>query len=84
MAKVNRLKNLIRYKQAQHKRETGKHLPQSTMAVEIGIDPATLSLYMNDKTGVINWEIWQKLADYLDVPGDEIFNVSPDGKSRER
>jgi hypothetical protein len=38
---------------------------------------ATLSLYMNDKSGSITWEIWQNLADYLGVQGHEIFDVTP-------
>ena len=78
MAKVNRLKSLIREKQAKYKKETGKHLPQSVIAVTLGIDPATLSLYMNDKSGSITWEIWQQLANFLDVPGHEIFDVIPE------
>jgi transcriptional regulator with XRE-family HTH domain len=76
--KVNQLKRLIREKQAEHKRQTGKHLPQNVIAVALGIDPATLSLYMNDKTGSISWETWQNLSNYLGVSGDEIFNVKPD------
>jgi DNA transposition AAA+ family ATPase len=75
--RANRLKTLIREKQAEYKRQTGKHLPQNVIAVELGIDPATLSLYMNDKSGSITWEIWQSLADYFGVQGHEIFDVTP-------
>ena len=76
--RVNRLKALIRQKQAAYKRETGKHLPQNVIAVHLGIDPTTLSLYMNNKVGSVNWDIWEKLADYFGVSGEEIFNVLPD------
>jgi transcriptional regulator with XRE-family HTH domain len=76
--KVNNLKNLIRQHQEAHKAKTGKHLQQHVIAVHIGIDPATLSEYMNDKLTTVNWEVWQKLANYLGVSGDEIFNVQPD------
>jgi hypothetical protein len=73
--RVNNLKILLRQKQAAHKRETGKHLPQNVIAVELGLDPTTLSLYMNNKVGSVNWEIWEKLADYFDVEGHEIFDI---------
>ena len=75
MRRVNRLKALIREKQAAYKRETGKHLPQNVIAVQLGLDPTTLSLYMNSKIGSVNWEIWEKLAEYFDVEGHEIFDV---------
>jgi transcriptional regulator with XRE-family HTH domain len=80
VARVNKLKTLIREKQATYKRRTGKHLPQNVMAVEMGIDPATLSQYMNDKVGSVNWDVWEKLANYFDVAGHEIFEVHPDKK----
>jgi DNA-binding XRE family transcriptional regulator len=73
--RVNKLKKLIRDKQAENKRRTGKHLSQAAIAVEMGIDPATLSEYMNDKVGSLNWDVWQKLADYFDVEGHEIFDI---------
>jgi hypothetical protein len=76
--KVNQLKTLIRQKQAEYKKQNGKHLPQHVIAVEIGVDPATLSEYMNDKLASVNWEIWQRLVNYFGISGDEIFNVVPD------
>lgn len=82
MPRVNQLKTLIREKQAKHKKQTGKHLPQNVIAVALGIDPATLSLYMNDKSGSISWEIWQNLVNYLGVSGDKIFNVIPDEEDK--
>lgn len=78
MARVNKLKNLIRQKQEAYKTETGKHLKQYLIADEIGIDPATLSEYMNDNVGSVKWDVWQKLANYFGVSGDEIFNVLPE------
>ena len=83
MPRVNRLKTLIREKQAEHKRQTGKHLPQNVIAVELGIDPATLSLYMNDKSGSISWDIWQRMIDYFGVQGHEIFDVTPTDDAKE-
>jgi hypothetical protein len=76
--RVNNLKTLIREKQAKHREQTGKHLPQHVIATHSGIDPATLSEYMNDKLSRLDWEIWQRLSNYLGVSGDEIFNVLPD------
>jgi DNA transposition AAA+ family ATPase len=78
MPVVNNLKTLIRQKQEAYKAETGKLVKQYLIADEIGIDPATLSQYMNGKIGSVNWEVWQKLANYFGVSGDEIFNVQPD------
>jgi hypothetical protein len=77
VTRLNKLKRLIRDRQAAYKRQTGKHLSQVSMAVEMGIDPATLSEYMNDKVGSINWEVWEKLSDYFGVPGHEIFDIAP-------
>jgi transcriptional regulator with XRE-family HTH domain len=82
LRRVNKLKFFIRQKQAAYKRETGKNLPQVAIAVALGIDPATLSQYANNKIGSVNWEIWEKLADYFGVSGDEIFNVLPDDKAK--
>jgi transcriptional regulator with XRE-family HTH domain len=76
--RINNLKKLIREKQAKHREQTGQNLPQHAIATYTGIDPATLSEYMNDKLSTLNWEVWQKLANYLGVSGDEIFNVLPD------
>ena len=78
MPTVNRLKMLIREKQAEYKKRNGKHLPQHVIAVELGLDPATLSEYMNGRVGSVNWELWQKFANYFDVPGHEIFDVIPE------
>ena len=77
MPRVNRLKTLIREKQAKHRKETGRNLPQHVMAVELGLDPATLSEYINNKVASVNWELWQKFADYFGVQGHEIFDVTP-------
>jgi hypothetical protein len=76
--KVNNLKNLVRQQQEAHKAKTGQFLHQHVIAVHMGIDPATLSQYINGKLTTINWEVWQKLANYFGVSGDEIFNVLPD------
>ena len=78
MPKVNRLKTLIREKQAEHKKQTGKFLQQHVIAVGMGIDPATLSEYMNDKIGSVNWDLWQRMVNYFGVPGHEIFDMLPD------
>jgi transcriptional regulator with XRE-family HTH domain len=76
--KTNRLKTLIREKQAEYKKQHGKHLPQHIIAAELGVDPATLSEYMNNKIASVNWDIWQRIANYFGIPGYEIFNVMPD------
>jgi hypothetical protein len=77
VARVNRLKMLIREKQAKHREETGRNLPQHIMAVELGLDPATFSEYINSKTASVSWEMWQRFADYFGVQGHEIFDVTP-------
>jgi hypothetical protein len=77
LPKVNRLKILVREKQAKYKEQHGKNLPQHIIAVELGLDPATLSEYMNSKVGSVSWEMWQRFADYFGVQGHEIFDVTP-------
>jgi predicted transcriptional regulator len=78
LPKVNRLKALVREKQAKHKAQHSKNLPQHIIAVELGLDPATLSEYMNDKVGSISWELWQRMVNYFGVQGHEIFDMTPD------
>jgi hypothetical protein len=79
--KVNRLKQLIRQKQAEHKERTGKYLQQHTIAVQIGVDPATLSEYINDKLKYVHLDIWQRMVNYFGVPGHEIFDMLPDDEA---
>jgi DNA transposition AAA+ family ATPase len=76
--RVNRLKALIRQKQTEYKKQTGKYLQQHAIAVEIGVDPATLSEYMNDKLKYVHWDIWQRMVNYFGVQGHEIFDMTPD------
>ena len=77
MPRVNRLKTLIREKQAKHREETGRNLPQHIMAVELGLDPATLSEYINNKVASVSWDVWQRMVNYFGVEGHEIFDVTP-------
>ena len=78
MPRVNRLKALIKEKQAQHKEQTGKKLPQHIIAYELGLDPSSLSEYINNKFASVSWDVWQRMVNYFGVSGDEIFNVTPD------
>jgi hypothetical protein len=79
--RVNRLKALIKEKQAKHRQETGKNLPQHIIAVELGLDPSSLSEYINNKFASVSWDVWQRMVNYFGVPGDEIFNVTPDDEA---
>ena len=81
--KVNRLKILVREKQAEYKKRNGKNLPQHIIAVELGLDPATLSEYMNNKVGSVSWEMWQRFANYFNVLGHEIFDVIPENDTQD-
>jgi hypothetical protein len=75
--RVNRLKALIQEKQAKHRQETGRNLPQHIIAVELGLDPSSLSEYINNKFASVSWDVWQRFADYFGVQGHEIFDVTP-------
>ena len=81
MPKVNRLKALIQEKQAEHRKRTGKNLPQHMIAVELDIDPSTLSEYINNKVASVNWNVWQRMVNYFGVPGHEIFDMLPDDET---
>jgi plasmid maintenance system antidote protein VapI len=76
--RVNRLKALIQAKQAKYREETGRNLPQHIIAVELGLDPSSLSEYINNKFASVSWDVWQRMVNYFGVSGDEIFNVTPD------
>ena len=71
---VNNLTALIKKKTAEFK-ENGENASQARIAVDLGIDPATLSLYKNDKVKHIDIDLWRRMADYFGVEGHEIFTV---------
>jgi hypothetical protein len=75
---INNLPELIKAKQEQHRNVHNTELTELHIAVAIGINPTTLSHYKNMKVNSINWDVWQKLASYFGVSGDQIFNVLPD------
>lgn len=78
MAKVvNRLGEYIEREQQKLAKEKGRSVNQNEIAVYIGVNPATLSRYINGKPDSINWDIWKKLADYFDVKGSDLFDVLP-------
>jgi hypothetical protein len=79
--RVNRLKALIQEKQAEHKKRTGRNLPQHIIAVELDLDPSTLSEYINSKSASVNWDVWQRMVNYFGVEGHEIFDMTPDKES---
>ena len=81
MPRVNRLKALIKEKQAQHKEQTGEKLPQHIIAYELGLDPSSLSEYINNKFASVNWDVWQRMVNYFGVPGHEIFDMLPDDEA---
>jgi hypothetical protein len=80
--RVNRLKALIREKQAQHKEQTGKKLPQHIIAYELGLDPSSLSEYINNRFASVSWDVWQRMVNYFGVEGHEIFDMTPDNDAK--
>lgn len=74
---MNNLKALIEEYKAKHRHENGKPYTQNDIAEMAQVDPATLSRYANDQINSVNIEIWQKLADFFKVPGEQIFRVMP-------
>jgi hypothetical protein len=78
MPRVNRLKALIQEKQAEHKKRTGKNLPQHIIAVELDLDPSSLSEYINNRFASVSWDVWQRMVNYFGVEGHEIFDMTPD------
>ena len=74
---MNNLKKIIREYQELHKKPDGTIITQVQIAEKAEVDPATLSRYANNQIGSVNFEIWQKLADFFGVDGEEIFTVKP-------
>ena len=77
---MNNLKNLIEDYKAKNRRADGSPITQTDIATMAEVDPATMSRYVNDQINSVNLEIWQKLADFFGVPGEEIFTVQPSKK----
>lgn len=75
---MNNLKYLIRQYQATNKRADGTEYTQEDIADMAGVNVTTLSRYANNQIGSVNWEIWQKLAEFFNVEGSEIFDVRRD------
>jgi hypothetical protein len=75
MKLVNNLPQLLKAKQEKHRAENNTDLTEVQMAVYMGINPATLSHYKNNKIESINWDVWQKMVKYFGVHGHEIFDV---------
>lgn len=74
---LNNLKNLIEDYKAKNRRTDGTPYTQSDIATMANVDPATLSRYVNNQINSVNIEIWQRLADFFGVPGEQIFTVKP-------
>ena len=74
---VNNLKYLIREYQKANKNEDGSEPTQAQIAEKAKLDATTLSRYANNQINSVNIEIWQKLADFFGVPGEQIFRIIP-------
>jgi transcriptional regulator with XRE-family HTH domain len=75
---VNKLRVLIDDYKANNRRIDGSPMTQSDIATLAGVDPATLSRYVNNQINSVNIEVWQKLANFFEVSGEEIFTVKPE------
>lgn len=75
---VNRLGKFVRDEQDRLSAEKGRNVTQVEISVLIGVDPATLSRYINGKPDSINWDVWKRLCDYFKVSGHELFDILPE------
>ena len=75
---INNVSTLIKAKQDEIEKQTGKRPSQSDLATYMGVAPSTLSAYVSKKRLQVDFGTWQAMVDYLGVPGDQIFNVVPD------
>lgn len=82
MKVVNRLPELIEAKKKEYEAKNGKLLKDMEIALQAGVDPATLSRYKKGKVDSINWEVWQKLCNYFDVAGHEIFDIQKETRHK--
>jgi hypothetical protein len=81
MAKViNNVSTLVKAKQDEIEKQTGKRPSQSDLATYIGVAPTTLSAYVSKKRSQVDFGTWQAMVDYFGVSGEKIFNVVPDDK----
>lgn len=69
---VNKLPELVSAYQLKH----GVTIKE--LAKAIGIHHLTLSRYTKSQMGSVEFEAWQKLADFFQVDGGEIFDMLPD------
>lgn len=82
MITVNRLPELIEAKKKEYQDKNGKLLKDMEIALQAGVDPATLSRYKKGKVDSVNWEVWHKLCDYFGVEGHEIFDIQNSNRTR--
>jgi transcriptional regulator with XRE-family HTH domain len=69
-----RLRELVEEFQRNNRRPDGTKPSQAEIAVNAGVNPSTLSRYMDGKTESYNREVMEKLAKYLGVKNvNELF-----------
>jgi hypothetical protein len=77
----NKLSILVRAKQDEIEKQTGKRPSQSDIAFYMDVAPSTLSAYITNKRFQIDVRTWQAMVDYFGVPGHELFDVLPDDEA---
>lgn len=76
---VNRLPQLIEAYQKKHLNpNTKKPYTEAEIAALAGIDKTTFSRYKNSLIGSVDLKVWQRLANFFEVDGSQIFNVLPE------
>lgn len=75
---MNRVKELVEEYKKTHRREDGTELTQKDIAELMGVDPSILSRYMRGYTSRVDFDVWQRMANFFKVDGSKVFNVTPD------
>lgn len=74
---VNRLPEIVKQYQLDYKEQYGKDITEEEIAKQAKIDKATFSRYKNSLIGSVNLDVWQRLVDFFQVDGCEIFSLKP-------
>ena len=74
---MNRLPEIVENYQKDYEEKHGKKITEAEIATLAGIDKATFSRYKNSLIGSVNIEVWQRLVNFFDIDGCEIFSLKP-------
>lgn len=79
---VNRLPEIVKAYQADYKAKYGKDITEEEIAKQAKIDKATFSRYKNGLIGSVNLAVWQRLVNFFEIEGGEIFSLKPEDNDK--